>query len=118
MRKKHIMEISIIFLILTIILSGSISYGITTGFGEFDIKDKENVLPQGAENILQNIIYVIALIGSGISIIALIALGIKYMMGSLEERATYKKTLLPYIIGAIFIFGSSILPSIIYNIVK
>ncbi len=32
-------------------------------------------------------------------------LGIKYMLGSVEEKAQYKKTLFPYLIGAIMVFG-------------
>ena len=38
------------------------------------------------------------------------------MMGSVEERATYKKTLLPYFIGATILFGASVIAGIIYNI--
>ena len=37
----------------------------------------------------------------------LIVLGIKYMMGSTAEKAEYKKTLMPYFIGALLIFGAS-----------
>ena len=43
-------------------------------------------------------------------------LGIKYMMGSAEERAEYKKTLLPYFIGAMLIFASTNLAQMIYNL--
>ena len=52
--------------------------------------------------------------GTVVSVIALIAIGIKYMMGSVEEKAIYKQTLMPYLIGAIFVFGiTTILPIII-----
>ena len=52
--------------------------------------------------------------GTVVSVIVLIAIGIKYMMGSVEEKATYKQTLLPYVIGAVFVFGiTTILPIII-----
>lgn len=61
------------------------------------------------------ILSVVSIVASAISIIAMIALGIKYMMGSVEERASYKKTLLPYFIGAIFVFGASTIPGIVYN---
>ena len=46
----------------------------------------------------------IALIG-GVLIIAV--LGIKYMMGSLEEKAEYKKSMMPYLIGALLVFAAS-----------
>ena len=57
----------------------------------------------------------LSIIASAISIIAIIALGIKYMLGSLEERAQYKKTLIPYLIGAICVFGATTIPGIVYN---
>lgn len=57
----------------------------------------------------------LSIIASAISIIAIIALGIKYMLGSIEEKAEYKKTLMPYFIGAIFVFGATTIPSIVYK---
>lgn len=62
------------------------------------------------------IIGVIQTLGSAISLIALIVLGIRYMMGSVEEKAEYKKTLLPYALGALMVFGISNLLSIVYDI--
>ena len=53
-----------------------------------------------------------------LSVIVLIVLGIKYMLGSVEEKAEYKKTLLPYVIGATLTFGASSIASVIYNIAK
>ena len=64
------------------------------------------------------IIYVIQLVGSIVSVIALIVIGMKYMLGSIEEKAEYKKTLLPYLIGCIMVFSISNLVSIIYNVAK
>lgn len=61
------------------------------------------------------VINIISLVGSAVAIIALIVLGIKYMMGSAEEKAEYKKTLLPYIIGAVMVFGASVLTKFIYD---
>ena len=37
------------------------------------------------------------------------------MMGSAEEKAEYKKTLLPYFIGAFFVFGAGVITTIIFN---
>ena len=64
-----------------------------------------------------NIINIVAIVGSAASIVILIVLGVKYMLGSAEEKAEYKKTLLPYIIGAVFVFGASALTGVIYNMV-
>lgn len=67
------------------------------------------------EKVGNGILEIISLIASGISIIAIIILGIKYMMGSVEEKAEYKKTLVPYIIGAICVFGATLIPHIVYD---
>lgn len=60
------------------------------------------------------ILRVIQIVGSLVAIIALIVLGVKYMMGTIEEKAEYKKTLLPYFIGAMMVFGISNLLEIVY----
>ena len=61
------------------------------------------------------IIGIIQVIGSLTSVIMLIVIGIKYMVGSVEEKAEYKKSMLPYIIGAVMVFASAQLVQVIYN---
>ena len=39
------------------------------------------------------------------------------MMGSAEEKAEYKKTMVPYLIGAIVLFAASALAGGIYNMI-
>lgn len=54
--------------------------------------------------------------GSIISVIILAVIGIKIVMGSAEEKAEYKKTMVPYIIGAIILFAASNLVQMVYEI--
>ncbi len=61
------------------------------------------------------VIRIVSTIGSIAAVIVLVVLGIKYMMGSAEEKAEYKKTLLPYIIGAALVFAASSIATIIFN---
>ena len=61
------------------------------------------------------IIQIVSTVGSIASVIILVVLGLKYMMGSAEEKAEYKKTLLPYIIGAALVFAASTIASVIFN---
>lgn len=61
------------------------------------------------ETMGQGIFTVVRTIGIVASVVFLIILGIKYMMGSVEEKAEYKKTLLPYALGAIFVFGAAVI---------
>lgn len=58
---------------------------------------------------------IIQTVGVVISVVILMVLGIKYMMGSAEEKAEYKKTMIPYVIGAVLIFGASTIANMVYN---
>ncbi len=60
------------------------------------------------------IIAVIRYVGVAVSIIVLLIIGIKYMTGTVQEKAEYKKTMIPYLIGVFIFFAlSQILPLII-----
>lgn len=63
------------------------------------------------------IITILTTIGSFLSVIVLVVLGIKYMAGSVEEKAEYKRTLTPYIIGCIIVFAASTIAGMIVNLV-
>ena len=65
------------------------------------------------KNMGNVIIGIVQFVGSAVSVLALIVIGIKYMMGSLEEKAQYKETMKPYIIGALLVFGISNIVGII-----
>ena len=62
---------------------------------------------EGLVNVGGNIVSVITTIGIIVAVIVLLVLGIKYMMGSAAEKAEYKKTMIPYLVGAVLIFGAS-----------
>lgn len=59
---------------------------------------------------------IINTIGVVASVIVLMILGIKYMVGSVEEKAEYKKSMLAYVIGAVMVFGITTIANIIYTI--
>lgn len=67
------------------------------------------------ENFGNKIITIISTMGSIVSVIVLVVLGVKYMVGSAEEKAEYKKTLLPYVIGAALVFAASSIAGIIFS---
>ena len=60
--------------------------------------------------------WLVIVTGTFVSVIALVIMGIKYMIGSAEEKSEYKKTMLPYVIGAFFLFAASALAQILYNV--
>lgn len=92
---------------------------VVTNIYAFSINDLngEGSTTANLKNTGNKTITILSVIGSLISVIVLIVLGIKYMLGSIEEKAEYKKSMLPYVIGATFVFASSAIAGAIYNII-
>jgi type IV secretory pathway VirB2 component (pilin) len=67
------------------------------------------------DNQMNKIMGLVQGIGIGVMVIILVVLGIKYMVGSSEERAEYKKTFIPYIVGAVLVGGASVIANAIYT---
>lgn len=59
---------------------------------------------------------IINIVGVVVSVIVLMIIGIKYMLGSIEEKAEYKKSMTGYVIGAIMLFGITTIANILYKI--
>lgn len=116
MKKKTMKVFSI--LVLAMMMVSFLSMTVLAADGYDPLKyngENSQVSTEKMDSIGQSIVNIITTAGSIISVIVLVVLGIKYMMGSAEEKAEYKKTLLPYIIGAAFVFAASTLASVIYN---
>lgn len=99
---------------LSIILIISI-VNITYGFSVTDLTGT-SVSNSEALDLGGKIITVLTTIGSVLSVVILIVIGIKYMVGGIEEKAEYKKTLMPYVIGCILVFAASTIAGAIYQI--
>lgn len=67
-------------------------------------------------NIASTIIAVIRTVGVVVTVIALLVMGIKYMTGSIEEKADYKKSMIPYLIGVFIFFALSQIIAIIMDL--
>lgn len=62
------------------------------------------------------IVNTITTVGIIAAVVILAILGIKYMVGSTAEKAEYKKTMIPYIIGAVLLLGASSIVSFLSSI--
>ena len=111
---KTIKVLTIITLMLTLVMTATSVFAL----------DPSNVTATStsADNKIQDyggkILSAVTTAGIVLSVIVLAVLGIKYMLGSSEEKAEYKKTLMPYLIGAALVFGASAIANIVYNFVK
>ncbi len=117
--KKAMKLVSILLIVLIMV---SLVTPVFAAEGQTAVQDPSKYTGAGStvqttklDNLGQNIIKVVTTIGSIASVIVLVVLGIKYMMGSAEEKAEYKKTLMPYVIGAVFVFAASTIASVIFN---
>lgn len=90
--------------------------------GSFDPNDWEpnsTTEVSGADRLLDignTAIGFLRTVGSIVSVAVLAVLGIKYMLGSVEEKAEYKQTMKPYLIGAVLVFGITNILAIVVNI--
>ena len=71
------------------------------------LKPQYNTNTTNLTTVGSRIIDIISTVAIVISVIVLLIIGIKYMMGSASEKAEYKKTMIPYLVWAIIIFGAS-----------
>ena len=114
MNRRNIVKVLVTLLVVLLIIS-------TISFADYtpdQFKSQIDTTATGTDNIKSvggKIVGIVQVVGTIASIGMLIVLGIKYMMGSAEERAEYKKTLFPYFIGAILIFAATNLADIIYS---
>lgn len=61
---------------------------------------------------------VVQVIAVATGIIMLVILGIKYMISSVEEKATIKQKLVPYVIGAFIAFASAGLLNVLFDLAQ
>ncbi len=112
--------IAIVFILITIFCFFSNKYVCAASDGKFNPDDyKVDTSLDGDTKIKEignKIIGPVSLIGSLVSVMAIIIIGIKYMLGSVEEKAQYKETLGPYFIGAVLVFGIITVLSIVRTI--
>lgn len=115
MRKNIISIVTILLISVTLAV---FLYGVqATGLGE--INDNPNTTPNGEFIPIGNIIVgVVKAIGTALALLMLTIMGVKYIMGSVEEKATYKQTMIPYLIGAILIFSGAQITQIIYDAIS
>ena len=117
MSKKTMKILTTIATILLIVSMGASIVCAATDIGGVSIDPKtENT--GDITKVGNKIMGIIQVVGVLIAVIILMVLGIKYMMGSAEEKAEYKKTMIPYIVGAILIFAAATIANAIYNFVS
>ena len=119
MKKKCIKKIFTIAVLLMIaifpIISSATDFGLGSDLNGYVDRDTSS---SQFEKKISTLLSAVKYVGVVLSVIILIIIGMKYMLGSVEEKADYKKTMMPYIYGTFFLFAGSFVPQLIYDIVK
>ena len=115
---KKIKNLSIIFIIFVLIIT--FLSPIVLSFGDLGLGDKnsykgDNPNSQKLVGKANNILGIIQVVGVVVSVVVLVATGIRYMFTSVEERAEYKHTFILYLVGAFLVFAGTTLPQLIYT---
>ena len=126
---KKIKIILIIFIAMIFFINLNYCYGAQAGSGadtsispDLELGDLNSyaqdpgIVPNDFRAKVNRLVSVVQIIGTVSSVIALVAIGIKYMFSSIEEKADYKKTMMGYIVGCVMVFALTNLLSIVYNI--
>lgn len=72
----------------------------------------------GLTTIGGKILGMVNTVGVVISVIVLTLIGIKYMIGSVDEKAQYKQTMVPYVIGAVLLMSGTTVVNVLYQLGK
>lgn len=111
MNKKILKIIILIFIIIALNIT-SISFAFSPG----DLKPEANINTTEITNMGSTIATVVRTVGIIVAVIVLMIIGIKYMMGSVEEKAEYKKTMIPYVIGVVLLAGAVTIATVVVDI--
>ena len=77
-------------------------------FNDIDESDK-------IKDVANTVIGLLQIAGTGIALIVVTMLGIKYILASPSEKADVKKQIAPILIGCILLFGAVNLMSAVYE---
>ena len=110
MKLNKIISMCLIFILIICLLSATALAGdptdVTQLFGgdlaSINEGDSTDTKITGA---IDSIIGLVQVAGTGIALIAVSLLGIKYMLASVEEKAEIKKYIVGIVIGAVIVFG-------------
>ena len=106
--KKLSKVISIVLIVMMLVAIGTNVFAAVTGAtNPSQLTGKAVSGTDKITSIGNQIITILTIVGTVASVIVLIVLGLKYMMGSAEEKAEYKKTMIPYLVGIVLLLGAS-----------
>ena len=102
-------------MIMILLSVATITLAADSQFDPRNITGNSSVNTSKITDMGNSAVKIVTTIGMVASVVVLVVLGIKYMLGSAEEKAEYKKTLLPYVIGAVLVFAAATIASMVFQ---
>ena len=115
--KKIIRIISIMFLVFMFLGMFSSIYAFEVKRDEV-IKEKEVVSSPELNEQGGIILGIVSNVGIVVAVVAIMVMGIKFMLGSVEEKAQYKEHMKPYVIGVFMLFCIFAILRVIASLIK
>lgn len=112
MKEKIIKILTIILILFVVFNISNFVYA-----GEINTEDFTGIYTKEGVSDLDTktgkILNIVQIAGTAISLVALLVLGMKYMLSSPNDKATIKEKMVPYVIGVIIFFAASNLVTIV-----
>ena len=108
MKNKVLMRIALIILvtIMLIVTSNTICMADNFDLTGFEANIDANIT-KPVDDVAGAIVGVMRIVCTGIAIIMLMTIGIKYLSAAPGERAELKKSAVQYVVGAVIFFGAA-----------
>lgn len=118
--KKTIKIMSIVLIAIMLVASISsvaLADTVTDVLNNMVNTDTSSNTTDGLTSLGGNIVAIVQVVGIVIAVIVILVIGIKYLVASPEGKAEYKKTMIPYLVGAVLIFAGTTIVNVVYQVV-
>ncbi len=107
--------------LIALTMLSTVAFAALDSDGVINQMQKENINASQSQQLSSlggKVLSALQIIGFIAGVVILVVLGLKYMMGSLEEKAEYKKTMIPYLVGAIIVIAAPTLAKGIFSMIQ
>ena len=120
---KLILTLLITFCIFSLMIPKTYALGniissadnfIQDGKGQTSVGLKDDVI-QDMSSTIYNVIFILGIV---IAVVWGLIIAIKFVTGSVEEKAEVKKTLIPYVAGCVVLFGAFTIWKVVVTILQ
>lgn len=113
---KKVLKIStVLIIIIMLIFISSNTFALYDDLDKYKPSDPTSGEAKEFTDRISIILGFVKNIGIITSVISLMIIGVKYILGSVEEKSKYKETLMPWVIGCIILAMGTTLVSVIYD---